>query len=121
MVATSHPPAREGPAGKARTQMSVVPRTLAEQIAWYQARIAAWTSNSTAIGLTSGQATSFSGFITTAATKLTAQTAAYAAAKNSTVDLKAAGRIMNEYGSDLLKQIRAKAGQVGGDSVYVLA
>jgi hypothetical protein len=101
--------------------MGVVPNTVSDRIAWYQARQTTWTSNSVALGMSAGEMTTMSGYITAAAAALTAQTVAKNAAKAATLILRDADRIMARYGSDLIKQIRAKAGQVGGDSVYALA
>src|SRR5437667_12422267 len=98
--------------------MGVVPNKLADRIAWYQARQSTWTTNAVALGMTSGEMTTMSGYITAAVAALTAQTNAQNAAKATTTTLHDAGRILSAYGSDLVKQIRAKAGQTGGDSIY---
>jgi hypothetical protein len=100
--------------------MGVVPKKLAERIAWYQARQSAWTTNAAALGLSAPEMTTMSGYITAAVTALTAQTDAKNTAKAATVTLHDAGRTMSDYGSDLIKQIRARAGQ-DGDGVYALA
>src|SRR5689334_22701302 len=105
---------------KESTQMGVVPTKLSDRIAWFAARQSAWTSNAVALGLTAGEMTTMSGFITSASSALTDQTEAQNAAKSSTVTLHDADQIMSQYGSNLIKQIRARAGQVG-DSIYALA
>jgi hypothetical protein len=101
--------------------MSVVPKNLAERIAWYQARQTAWTTNAVAVGLSAGEMTTMSGYITSAVTALTDQVNARNLAKAKTVTLHDTEGVMARYGSDLVAKIRAKAGQVGGDSVYALA
>lgn len=101
--------------------MGAVPIKIADRIAWYQARQATWTSNAVALGLSAGEMTTMSGYITAAAAALSDQADAKNAAKASTLTLRDADRAMSQYGSDLIKQIRAMAGQVGGDSIYALA
>lgn len=101
--------------------MGVVPKNIADRIAWYQARESAWTTSATGLGLSTAEMTTMSGYITAAATALTDQVNKKDLAKAATVTLHDADAIMARYGSDLIQKIRAKAGQVGGDSVYALA
>ena len=100
--------------------MSVVPTKIPEKIGWYQQRQADWTSNATAIGLTAPQMTSMTAKITAASAALTAHEEAKQAAKNATVALYDAVRAMGDFGSSLLKQIKATA-ERDGAQVYVLA
>src|SRR5882757_5823739 len=101
--------------------MSVVPTKIPDKINWFALRQAAWTTNSTAIGISSAEMTTMSAKILTAQNALAAHDAAMTASKDATVALYEAANLMGIYGADLIKKIRAKAGQVGGDSVYVLS
>lgn len=101
--------------------MAIVPSKIPEKIAWYQTRETPWTSGATSIGLTAAQMTTMSGYISDAADALAAHNAAQAAAQAATVALYEKARIMGDFGSILIKAIKAKAAQVGGDSVYTLA
>jgi hypothetical protein len=101
--------------------MGTVPKKNPEKIAWYQTREEDWTTHAVEIGISTTEMTTMSGLISDAADALAAQLAAKAAQKNATVALNEASQKMGDFGADLLKKIRAKAGQVGGDSVYILA
>jgi hypothetical protein len=101
--------------------MATVPTKIPDKIAWYQSRETNWTSNAIAIGLLTTEMTTMSAKIAAAVDALAAQTAAKNAQKSATVALNEAANLLGVYGADLIKKIRAKAGQVGGDSVYVLA
>ena len=100
--------------------MPVVPTKIPEKITWYQQREAAWTTSATAIGLSAPELTSMSAKIAAAAAALEAHNQAKQASKDATVALYAAVRAMGEFGSTLIKQIRAKAEQ-DGPNVYVLS
>lgn len=101
--------------------MAMVPTKIPQKIAWFQSREANWTTNAVAIGLSTSEMTTMSAKIAAAVDALAAQEAAKNAQKSATVALYEAANLLGDYGADLIKKIRAKAGQVGGDSVYVLA
>jgi len=100
--------------------MPVVPTKIPEKITWYQQREDAWTTSAAAIGLSAAEMTSMSAKIAAAAAALEAHNQAKQASKDATVALHAAVRAMGDFGSTLIKQIRAKAEQ-DGPQVYVTA
>ena len=100
--------------------MGTVPRNIAERIQYYQARQTVWTTNAAALGILPAEMTTMSGRITAAVTALSAQGSAQTLSKAATVTLHDADRALSLYGADLIKKIKAKAGQ-DGDSVYALA
>jgi hypothetical protein len=100
--------------------MSLVPPTNEGKINFFQSKNTPWAANAVAIGTTAAAVTALATKVTAAQTKLAAQVAARAAAKNATADLNAAIRDMAGAGSDIIKQIRAKAA-TDGDNVYILA
>ncbi|MDB5323458.1 MAG: hypothetical protein JWN40_5089 [Phycisphaerales bacterium] len=100
--------------------MSLVPDTNEGKILFFQSKNTPWAANSTAIGTTTGAVTALATKVTSAQTKLAAAIAAREASKNATADLKAAVRDMATAGSDIIKQIRAKAA-TDGNGVYILA
>jgi hypothetical protein len=100
--------------------MGLVPRNIPDKINYYALRQALWTAQAVNIGLTSPQMVTMSGLISTASDALTDQGNAQSAAKAATVTLHNAVQAMADYGSELIKEIKVKAGQVG-PSVYALA
>lgn len=90
-------------------------------ISFYSGRQAGWNTNATAIGITTSEATALGTLVTSAQTALTAQQAAKQTAKDKTVTLHDAASALSKAGAELIQKIKAKAGQVGGDSVYALA
>jgi len=101
--------------------MAVVPTKLPEQVAWYQTRQNPWTTSAAEIGITAPEMVTMSGYITAAADALAAYNAAHAASQAATVTLHQTCNTMHAYGADLIQKIKARAGQVGGDSVYATA
>ena len=101
--------------------MSTVPSKLPEQVAWYQTRETPWTTSATTIGISAPEMVTMSGYISDAADALAACNSARAASEAATVVLHEKCAIMHAYGADLIGKIKAKAGQVGGDSVYATA
>jgi hypothetical protein len=101
--------------------MAIVPTKIPQKISWFKTREAAWTTNATGIGITTAEMTTMTARTAAAAAALAAHELAQAAAKDATVALHEATRLMGAFGADLIKKIRAKAGQVGGDGVYALA
>ena len=100
--------------------MSLIPPTIDGKIQYFQSKNSPWSLNHAAIGTTSAAVTALAGKVTLAQAKLAAAVAAREAAKNATTDLHLAVRDMVGAGSDIIKQIRAKAA-VDGEGVYVLA
>lgn len=100
--------------------MSLIPDTINGKIEFLQSKNSPWSTNAVAIGTTSAAVTALNTKVTNAQAKLNAAIAAREAAKNATTDLHLAIRAMVVAGSDIIKQIRAKAA-TDGDNVYVLA
>src|SRR5947208_2997118 len=100
--------------------MGLFPDTNEGKIQFLASKNAPWTTNATAIGTTAGAVTNVNAKVTTAQTKLAAAVAAREASKNATADLRLAIRDMVNAGTDVIKQIRAKAA-TDGDNVYILA
>ncbi len=101
--------------------MSLYPNTKTGKIGYFNSKIAPWTTNATAIGTTSAAVTDLQTKVTTAQAKLDAQIAAEQAVKTATEAATVAVAQMVEAGADIIKNIRAKAATVGGNSVYELA
>ena len=101
--------------------MSVIPDTLAEKLAFFEARVAEWSTNAAAIGITPGQATGISAMTAEARAKYDAAVAARAASKNATNDQKIAFDMLTTFGGDLVKTIRAYAETNDNPIVYSLA
>jgi hypothetical protein len=101
--------------------MSTVPSKLPQQVAWYQTRQTPWTTSATDIGISTGEMTTLSGYISAAADALSAYNTARAASEAATTTLHDACNVMHGFGATLLAKIKAKAAQVGGDSVYATA
>jgi hypothetical protein len=100
--------------------MSIVPPNLAEKIQFYEAHLAQWAANAVAIGTTAPKVTALQTKTTAARAALTQQEEAKIAAKGATSDLRAAVSLMADSGSDIIKEINAKAA-TDGDNVYTLA
>jgi len=100
--------------------MSLIPNTKSAKIAFFNSKIAPWTTNATAIGTTAGAVTALEALVTDAQTKLDAQVAAEQAAKTATMTSNNGVDAMVTAGSDIIKAIRAKAA-TAGISVYELA
>jgi hypothetical protein len=101
--------------------MPIVPKKIPEKIAWYSTREPVWTAEAANINVTAGQMTTMSGYIADAVEALAEHQAAQSIAKAKTLALYEKARIMGDFGASLIKQIKAKAEQVGGTSVYTLA
>jgi hypothetical protein len=100
--------------------MSLVPVKLIDKVQFYENHVDPWTINAVGIGTTTTIMTDLAGKITAARAAFTAQQAAQEDAKAATLAWQSAVIAMAAAGSDVVKQIRAKAG-ASGDSVYVLA
>src|SRR5262245_61490408 len=101
--------------------MSLYPNTKAGKIGYFNSKVAPWNANAVAIGTTTAAVTALQTKVTAAQTKLDAQIAAEQAAKAATEAATDAVRVMVAAGAEIIKAIRVKAEQVGGNSVYELA
>jgi hypothetical protein len=100
--------------------MGLLPEQYAARIAFFQNRIANWTTEATNIGTTAGAVTALGTAVTAAATALADQQSAQSAAKTATLNLNLALATMDNLGMGIVEQVRTKA-RTGGDAVYVLA
>jgi hypothetical protein len=100
--------------------MGLLPEGHAARIAWFQSRIAIWTSNSSVIGTTAAAVTDVDTKATAAADALAAQEAAQNAAKAATQTLHDAMAALTNSGNILIEQVRTKA-RTAGVGVYPLA
>jgi hypothetical protein len=101
--------------------MSVVPTKPIDRIQFYEDHSAPFTTNATAIGVTTTEVTDLDTKTDAARAAYTAQQVAQQAAKNATVALHNAVDAMSTAGAALLKKIRAKAEQTANPNVYTLA
>jgi hypothetical protein len=101
--------------------MSVVPRKIGDRIVFYEAHVQPFTDNHAAIGITSAEAADLASKTAAARAAFEARTAAQQLAEAATLTLRDADAAMSLAGATLIEKIRAKARQVGGNSVYSLA
>lgn len=101
--------------------MPVIPEKTNDAIIFFEGRIAAWTLNAAAIGLTVGDVGGISPQITGARTAFTAAEAARQASKNATVTLDNNMATLRSTGAALVAKIKAYAEATGNPNVYVLA
>jgi hypothetical protein len=101
--------------------MAVVPNTRLQKVQFYENHITPFTSNATAIGLTSAECTDLQTKTEAARTAYNDQQAALQAAKNATATFYNMVDVMNTAGSALIKKIRAQAETTGDPNVYTLA
>src|SRR4051812_1319044 len=88
--------------------MGLLPANHAARIAWFQSRIATWTTNATVIGTTTTQVTDVGTKATAAATALAAQETAQNAAKAATQTLLDAMDALTNSGNIVIEQVRTK-------------
>lgn len=100
--------------------MPLISDKIAEKIAFYENHTTPWSTSAVAIGTTTTAVTDLTTKTTAARAAFNAQQSAQAAAKAATLTLKMAVDAMARTGSDIIKQIRAKAA-TAGDGVYTLA
>lgn len=101
--------------------MSLVPSKFPERVTFYENHIEPFTTNALAIGITTAEAADLATKTAAARAALTAREVAAQAAENATVSMRDAIDAMSTAGAALIKKIRAKAEQVGNNSVYPLA
>ena len=101
--------------------MSVVPNKIPQRIQFFEEHLAPFTTNATAIGVTSAEVTDLQTKTAAARSAFDARQAQQQAAEAATLALRDAVDAMSVAGSVLIKKVRAKAESVGGNSVYTLA
>ena len=101
--------------------MSVVPNKIAQRIQFYEDHIPPFTTNATAIGVSSAEVTDLQTKTAAARSAFDTRQAQQQAAEAATLALKDAVDAMSLAGAVLIKKVRAKAESVGGNSVYTLA
>jgi hypothetical protein len=101
--------------------MPVLPQSDLQKVEFMEAHLALWTTNATAIGLTSAQVTAMSTATTAARTGFNGQQSAKAAAKAATANFHNLVRTMSDLSSDAIKAIKLKAAQTNDPNVFVLA
>jgi hypothetical protein len=101
--------------------MAVVPEKRLEKIQFFENHVTPWTTNATAIGITTTEVTDLQTKTQAARDAYDAQQAALQSAKVATETFYNAVNTMNDAGAALMKQIRAKAQATGNLNVYVLA
>lgn len=100
--------------------MPIVPKSIADEIAFFENHNTPWSTNALAIGTTTAAVTALATQTAAARAAYNAQQAAQNAAKAATLTLKGAMDAMGIAGSDIIKSIKTKAA-TAGDSVYALA
>jgi hypothetical protein len=104
--------------------MPTVPSDRLAKLAFYEAHIAPWTANTTAIGLVTASVTALGTAATNARTCYIAHVAAQAAAKAATAAFYDSIRTLHSapgMGADMIRQIKTKAQTTNNPNVYVLA
>ncbi|MDB5324356.1 MAG: hypothetical protein JWN40_5987 [Phycisphaerales bacterium] len=100
--------------------MGLLPEGHAPRIAWFQSRIAIWSSNAVVIGTSAAIVTDVDAKATAAADALPAHETAQNAAKAATQTLLDAMAALTNSGNIVIEQVRTKA-RTAGDGVYPLA
>jgi hypothetical protein len=104
--------------------MGVVPESRLGKIEFYEAHIAPWQANATAIGLTTAQVVALDTLTKNARTAYLNAEAARQASKAATQAFYDAVRAMHNgpgAGQDMIEAIRVRAQSTGNPNVYVLA
>lgn len=100
--------------------MPTVPRTIDNQIQFFQTHLPQWQAHAEAIGLSESGVAELAAATDAAREAKARQSRLHNAARAATADLKDALERMMTLGSSAVQTIRAKA-MVAGDQVYVLA
>lgn len=100
--------------------MGLLPHTKIGKIQFFQAKVAPWTANATAIGTTSAEVTAMAAKVTAAEAAMADHIAAQDAARTATQVLDDAIDGLVVSGMAIVKQVRAKAA-TAGPGVYNLA
>ncbi len=100
--------------------MRLVPRQIDNGIRFFEVHTASWSADPAAIGTSAAAVDDLAAKVAAARADYIAQRAAQQAARSATQKLRISARAMARAGSDIVKQIRAKAAS-GGKSIYSLA
>ena len=98
----------------------ILPATSVAQIAFFENHTADWAANSAAIGTTAGAVTALTTKTTASRAAYNAQQLAQEQARAATAVFHAAVVSMNKAGTDIIKQVKARAA-TDGNGVYTLA
>jgi hypothetical protein len=101
--------------------MGVIPTKPLERVQWYENHIEPFTTNATAIGITSTEATDLQTKTVAARAAYVAQQTAQQSAKVATEAFQNAVAAMSTAGAGLVKKIRVKAETTNNPDVYTLA
>lgn len=101
--------------------MSVLPSTRRDRLTWFQNRLALWTANADAIGLSDSQVDDLAQLLGSASSALSASDIARATSKSRTLDFHGAADELSTFGAGLIKAIKAKAATEDNAGIYSLA
>lgn len=101
--------------------MPIVPDTISGKIQFFEEHLPVWTADPTTIGLTPAQVTQLASLTTAARTAFDAAQTVRMNSRTATQTQNRAVADMADFGSDLIKTIRAFAQTSGDESVYELA
>jgi hypothetical protein len=101
--------------------MSLVPEKIVDRIQFFENHTGPFSTNAVAIGITTTEATDLQTKTAAARAAFDARQAAQQAAEAATLAMYDAVEAMSVAGQALIDKIRAKAKQVGGNSVYTLS
>ncbi len=101
--------------------MSIVPRTVAGKLAYFEQHLPVWAADPVAIGLTAQQIVDLSALVATARTNFDAALDARSSSRSATVAQNTAIYEMAELGGDFIKTIRAFAETNNDPNVFVIA
>jgi hypothetical protein len=99
---------------------NILPPTALAKVEFFENHTADWSSNAVAIGTTAGAVTALTTKTTAARAAYNAQQLAQEQAKAATQTFKDAVAAMALAGTDIIKQVKAKAA-TDGNSIYTLA
>jgi len=98
----------------------ILPEGAIRRVEFFETREADWQTSATLIGTTSAAVTALTAKVTAAREAFNAQQLAFAQAKAATQAFRDAERAMTLAGTEIIKQVKAKAA-TGGNAVYTLA
>jgi hypothetical protein len=98
----------------------ILPKAAIDRVTFFENHTADWAANAVAIGTTTTAVTALTTKTTAARAAYNAQQLAQAQAKAATQTFKDAVAAMTTAGSDIIKQVKAKAA-TDGNSIYALA
>jgi len=101
--------------------MSIVPSSRSQAITWFTNRLAAWTADPTAIGLTADQVASLASLTSTASGSLQSAEQIRSQSKSATQTFHNDADAMRALGTSLVATIKAYAETTGDPSVYATA